>query len=404
MKYKIKLFFYLIIFAIFLISLIVSELTFRHFFYKGGFHTLVDIHEHHKRRPNLSEQFTWGTGINFDFYTNDLGWRDIKTRNIKKDNKNRIIFLGDSFVEGVGYNFEDTIPGNFQKLLNKDLSNHQVLNAGTSSHSPILSYQRIKKLIESKYDVDKLIYFPDYSDVQDEVLYSFTFPENHNASLIRAKGLKFFLPFRLLLNNSSMFRELASNNYIIKLYIKIKLFLINFGIANASTSNQTISSLDLINNNNDLNLNELRWFWPYTESSLNGWAKNGLELMNKNINKMNELCKKNNIDFYVVLYPHPIHLADKNSNFAEVLETFFHEYNSMSKKFDIYMYENYKQNPFYRSLSENLINSSIKYIDLYSEIQNYKNWQDLYIHNDIHFSDKGMSLIANKIYKKIYSE
>jgi len=44
----------------------------------------------------------------------------------------------------------------------------------------------------------------------------------------------------------------ASNNYIIKLYIKIKLFLINFGIANASTSNQTISSLDLINNNNDI--------------------------------------------------------------------------------------------------------------------------------------------------------
>ena len=68
------------------------------------------------------------------------------------------------------------------------------------------------------------------------------------------------------------------------------------------------------------------------------------------------------------------------------------------------MYENYKQNPFYVSLSENLIKSSIKYIDLYSEIQNYKNWQDLYIHNDIHFSDKGMSLIANKIYKKIYSE
>ena len=71
MNYKIKLFFYLIIFVFFLISIIASELTFRHYFYKGGFHTLVDLYEHHKRRPNLSEQFSWGTGINFDFYTND---------------------------------------------------------------------------------------------------------------------------------------------------------------------------------------------------------------------------------------------------------------------------------------------------------------------------------------------
>lgn len=404
MNYKIKLFFYIVIFAIFLVSIIVSELTYRYYFYKGGFHTLVDIHEHHKRRPNLSEKFSWGTGINFDYYTNNLGWRDIETRSIKKNNRNRIIFLGDSFVEGVGYNFEHTIPGNFQKLLDIGLSNHQILNAGTSSHSPILSYQRIKKFIDSEYDVDTLIYFPDYSDVQDEVLYSFTFPKNNNDSLITAKGLKFFLPFRFLLNNSSIFREIVSNNYIINWYIKIKLFLINLSISDANASNQIISSLELINNSNNLNLTELRWFWPYSESSLNGWAKDGLKLMNENINKLHELCKKNKINFYVVLYPHPLHLAEKNSNFADVYEKFFDEYNSMSKNFDIFMYKNYKQNPFYQSIRENLINSSIKYIDLYSEIQNHKNWQDLYIHNDIHFSDKGMFLIANKIYEKIYTE
>ncbi|MCM8757626.1 MAG: hypothetical protein NC900_02940 [Candidatus Omnitrophica bacterium] len=47
------------------------------------------------------------------------------------------------------------------------------MNGGTVSFCPYLEYLRLKHFIRDGYKTDMVVIFPDFSDVQDEIHYSF---------------------------------------------------------------------------------------------------------------------------------------------------------------------------------------------------------------------------------------
>ena len=78
---------------------------------------------HHSLVPNVSNVYSkWANQI-YKISTNSLGFRDSVSRNIpKRSDMYRIIFMGDSFAEGIGVNWEDSFAGILSKQLkNKDI-------------------------------------------------------------------------------------------------------------------------------------------------------------------------------------------------------------------------------------------------------------------------------------------
>ena len=167
MEKKIK--FFLIISAIFylLIDIFSSQLYFKKSDERK--HALKDELFHHKYERNISKKIETKEYGSYHLYTNSLGFRDSNIKNIKlkSDYSERIVFIGDSFTEGILLNFEDTFVGIIKKELEK--KNIEVLNAGIQSYSPSIYLNKIKYLIEKeKLEFDKLIVFIDISDFEDE--------------------------------------------------------------------------------------------------------------------------------------------------------------------------------------------------------------------------------------------
>ena len=87
---------------------------------------------HHTFKKSMTE-----IGPEYSIYSNSLGFKDASPREIDLESTNhRILFIGDSFTEGVTLNYEDTFVGIIDsKLIDKQI---EVLNAGRSSYSPII--------------------------------------------------------------------------------------------------------------------------------------------------------------------------------------------------------------------------------------------------------------------------
>ena len=81
-------------------------------------------------------------------------------------NEKKVIYInGDSFVEGVGYNYEDTLIG----LLDKKLSHkYLILNSSVTSYSPSIYYKKTQHFINLGLKIDHCLIFLDISDIPDE--------------------------------------------------------------------------------------------------------------------------------------------------------------------------------------------------------------------------------------------
>ncbi|MGB0909611.1 MAG: hypothetical protein ACPGYT_04560 [Nitrospirales bacterium] len=124
---------------------------------------------HHTLKPNghQTEQ-KWGH-LSSPFYTNSLGFKDRKIRDVPlTTSQYRFLFIGDSFTEGIGFEYEKTFVGHVDAALAP--AGIEVLNAAVSSYSPILYFKKVEHLLETVgLDFEHLIVFLDISDIEDEV-------------------------------------------------------------------------------------------------------------------------------------------------------------------------------------------------------------------------------------------
>lgn len=125
---------------------------------------------HHGLRPLAERDDPWGT-IQYSICTNSIGFKDATKRVVSPEPKGRrIVFIGDSFTEGIGLRYEQTFVG----LIGARLAGLgvEVLNAGTVSYSPKLMYLKLDDLLRTRgVRFDELAVFIDCSDAIDEVEY-----------------------------------------------------------------------------------------------------------------------------------------------------------------------------------------------------------------------------------------
>ena len=72
---------------------------------------------HHGRKPYADFEYRFGKYVS-SYFTNSLGFRDASAREVPlKTDAKRILFIGDSITDGVGFPYEKTFVG----LIGKEL-------------------------------------------------------------------------------------------------------------------------------------------------------------------------------------------------------------------------------------------------------------------------------------------
>ena len=123
---------------------------------------------HHGLAPDYSDEVIWGTS-KAPLITDNLGLRSAsRGRTAPVGRRPRLLFLGDSFTEGVGVRYEETFVGRLAAALPA----YEVLNGGVTSHSPLLYRLHLQDLVEHRHlAVSEVVVFLDISDPQDEICY-----------------------------------------------------------------------------------------------------------------------------------------------------------------------------------------------------------------------------------------
>ena len=127
---------------------------------------VLDTRMNHVFAPNVSHATAvWGRR-RYEMNTNSLGLRDSAARQVEpiSDKPHRVLFLGDSFTEGIGLPWEDTFVGLFAAAY----PNVEVLNGGVRSYSPSFYLQQVERLLDAGVSFDHVIIYVDISDIQDE--------------------------------------------------------------------------------------------------------------------------------------------------------------------------------------------------------------------------------------------
>jgi hypothetical protein len=158
-----------------------------------------NIYYHHGLKPNLSMMTRWGRA-KYQLFTDDIGLKDQTPRQVPRaGGHRRILFLGDSFVEGLGIPYEETFVGIVGDRIRQTGDETEVFNGGCLSHSPRLYLLHLQDLVDRLgMHFDEVVVFIDISDVGDELVYEDFTPGKVTALLVMRKLLYFFREHSLL--------------------------------------------------------------------------------------------------------------------------------------------------------------------------------------------------------------
>ncbi len=272
---------------------------------------------HHDLVANYSGEMNYGP-YKYVIKTNSLGFKDNSNRSVSKvNNKYRLVFMGDSFTEGVGFAYDDTFVGMIAKQLGN--SDYEVLNPSVSSYSPKLYYLKIKYLIENcGMKINEIFVFIDLSDVSDEIEYESFTPSNSELWTIFNR-VNFFIK-----------RNSFLGNLLIKELIKIRRdYLFRSFYREPADDNKNTINIEHNQENNSPakpakyweNMSEYvkdRVAWTHNDEVFNKWGWKGMSLAQENMDKLNELCKKNKIKLTISVYPWPEEIWNHNINSRNV--------------------------------------------------------------------------------------
>jgi len=241
---------------------------------------------HHGLIPKSNDENIWGEKV-FKVFTNSLGFKDRTCRVIPKEtDKKRILFIGDSYTEGVGMTWEESFVG----ILDEDLPDIEILNAGVVSYCPKIHYLKTKYLIEKEdLKFDELYVFIDNSDPLNEIAYKDFEPQEENGFTFIKYNLRTYF-----YNNSYLYYSISNK-------------------INSSKRNPVTARWNPVSGTSMLDEFEVEssefiaatLSWSYTLDYYNKWGKKGLKLAREHMNLLSEMCKENNIDLTVVIYPWP---------------------------------------------------------------------------------------------------
>ena len=310
---------------------------------------------HHDLAKNANEKNSiWGDVV-YTTKTNSLGFRDRANRKIPlKTEKKRLVFIGDSFTEGLGLNYNKTFVGEINKALKDD---HSILNAGVTSYSPVIYWKKIDFLINKVgLQFDELIVYLDISDIYDEV---FSYKLNDTGITSIFKGP--------ISSPTTLHSELIKENTIVWIWLKSLLKKDKPKISKkfifAKKEKYTYKN----------SINRYKSSWTFDESSYKEYGEKGLTKSAKYMENLLKLLRNHGIKMTIAIYPWPDQI------FYDTLESKHVVFWSNWAKNNNVGFINHFKDFF---LSKNKI-GAIKTIEKY------------YILGDVHFNDKGNTLIKD---------
>lgn len=213
-----------------LVSLLIVEGILRVVYKQHGLQDHINFYKHSchsvTRPPNISDRFInkqYNTNVLFE--TNNLGFRDVNHDIEKKEGTYRIVFVGDSMVEGTSVEFQERSDQLVQNILRSKGVDVEVITFAISGIGPMV-YAQILECIGYRYNPDLIVvnFFPlnDFMDFTwiDEETYKNNFytpgeivhqPDDKNA---------FFMKVNIALFNDKKSRFLL---FLQNLYDRIKL-------------------------------------------------------------------------------------------------------------------------------------------------------------------------------------
>ena len=314
-------------------------------------------------KPDASIPKTVFGHLVYPVYTNSLGFRDKGTNKIPlKSDRYRILFIGDSFTEGVGVPYEETFVGILEASYGKTID---ILNAGVASYSPIIYYRKVKFLIEDiKLIFDELFVVLDISDVTND---SIGFMNDENGNVISNARYDEWDS-----SHGSEFIRKKKNGRCLRAKIERVLrrdTLLAYWLFR--TISRYFWEMPILDD--FYAVNSSMGMWPYDDSLFQSYARDGIHEMKANMEKLYRLCRENNIKMSVSIHPWPDQIArnDLNCIYVKIWEKWCRE----------------RQIDFY-NLFPYFINHRL---DARNTLDTY------FIRGDIHWNKAGHNLAANAI-------
>ncbi len=252
---------------------------------------------HHDLAPLIDAAAAWGPRRHI-LHTNSLGFKDATARKVTAlTSHRRVLLIGDSFTEGVGFPYESTFAGRIASALNSE--NTEVLNAAVVSYSPTIYYRKVKYLVEEKrLHLDEVVVFLDISDIADEALF---YDLDHDESVIFhmegapdwAQALFRFnaadpgpnRTLRSTVRNNSVVAHLASD-------LRVRRQRSRF-----ETDADGELRLPLVD--------RPRATWTYDASVMQDYGERGLKRAAERMRQLKGVLDGHGIDMTVVVYPWP---------------------------------------------------------------------------------------------------
>jgi len=309
----------------------------------------------HTLSKNFNGIMGWGKK-RYKFCTDNNGFR-INCKKIEKNLKNFDIgFIGDSFTEGTGLEYEKTFVG----IIEKELFNKKIANLGLSSYSPAIYYTKIKKLLESGYKFNEIVVFIDISDLVDDTL---CYKLNTKKIVLRKET------FSTCYNNINAKRNKIKNFF--EHNFKFSNIILELIIKKNPIEKDEIQ--------NALNHSRSEWTYNYKKKNFNNLSfEESSSVSLGYMENLYLLLDSNSIKLSVAVYPWPGTLMfDKPENIH------------------VNMWKNFCKNKCYK-----FYNFMPKF---YTEVKSnnfYNSYKKIFIEGDIHFDDYGSKILAKEFLSK----
>ncbi len=315
---------------------------------------ISDPYLHHTLSKNTDVMFGGGD-MRKHYFTNSLGFRDSSVREVPRVStaSQRILFLGDSFTEGVGVEYAESYVGSMHNVfLKNEKKDVEILDAGVNSYSPSLEYRKLKQFLDAGYKTDRVVLMLDISDIVDEGVHYYT-PDGESVYL----GDKEVVANK---NQSSWYRSTLQWDLYPKIFAWGAILLQQF---RDSRSGDYWAKP----------IKSPAGRWTEGDSIKQEWVQRGLRITQENLLRIRNLARENRIRFSLGIYPWPTQLVSSQRPSPE--ETIFGDFAK---------------------------NHGIEFFDLYPMFFALGNhWRDYYIRGDIHWNPKGHALVVKHLYDRL---
>jgi hypothetical protein len=249
---------------------------------------------HHGLAPMRTSVERWGR-LEYRLATNSLGFRDSAPRAVPlRSDAHRVLFLGDSFLEGPGYDYERTLVG----IVGRRLSAQGVecLCGAVTSYCPIIYWRKAKHLLEEVgLEVDEVVVFVDVSDVWDSTRYHL---DADGDVARRSRFLKRAQEF--LRRNTFVLGRIATGLYR-KHFVREKEVAADVRIEVPAGEEGFDAAA--------LGLDKLLSLWTVEEGIYQAYGEKGLREATGYMDRLRDLLRARGLPLTVAVYPWPDQIA-----------------------------------------------------------------------------------------------